>query len=541
MANYLGIDLGTTETTVSVIEIEGFEPPLEKLRTLNIYQYDEKHVFDRDDKGLSSSIYIDRDNKKVYTGRYANTLYASGNKPLNTIRSVKTRIGGESMIQVPLDSETQNLSSYDMTELSSLLLKTVINSVSKQVTGAIDEVTITIPAGFNSDERAATMKAAKLAGFKHVHLLDEPTAVLLNYLNIKDDLDRMPDDYFYTRKNVLVYDIGGGTLDISIAKVEDNYGDFKVDILGRSKRMDFGGDDIDKRIAAYFLSEFEKINSSIETRTIEEQAVIVSRIVSQAEKAKVSFNQKIAKVADNVRRRERAKEPVNFEIIDNLKITDLLITDNILKDILSPIISSSGTLVQPIKKSLRDSELTKEDIDLVILTGGTGKFYLVEETLSKFFGDNVEIIDFTESNAVSKGAAIHSYNQDEDELKKIDISDIMSDSIFIKNGANFDKLISHDQELDSSGVYSYKFLEGSDRLDVFLYYGESAKDPAKLTEITGVFETLKDYYREGDIVELGWTFDSNKILKISHDGKELITTNDMTDNGNELINNFQLN
>jgi len=541
VANYLGIDLGTTETTVSVIELEGFEEPLDKLRTLNIYQYDAKHVFDRDEKGLASSIYIDRDNQKAYTGRYANTLYASGNKPLNTIRSVKTRIGGESMIQVPLDADNDDLASYDMTELSALLLKTVKDSVTKQITGPLDEVTITIPAGFNSDERAATMKAAKIAGFKHVHLLDEPTAVLLNYLNMDSDLEGISEDFFYSKKNVLVYDIGGGTLDISIAEVEDDDGDFKVDILGRSKRMDFGGDDIDKRIAAYFLSEFEKINSSIETRTVEEQAVIVSRIVSHAEKSKVSFNKKLAKVADNERRRARAKETVNFEIIDNLKVTDLSLTDAILKDILSPVISSHGTLIQPIKKSLRDSKLEKENIDLVILTGGTGKFYLVEETLNKFFDNSVEIIDFTEGNAVSKGAAIHSYNQDEDELKKIDISDIMSDSIFIKNGSRFEKLIPHDQDLDSKGIYSYQFFEGSNRLDVFLYYGECADEPSSLTEITGVFETLDDYFRKGDCIDLDWTFDSNKILQIFHNGEELVSTSDDVSHAYELVNEFKLN
>ncbi|WP_181320885.1 Hsp70 family protein [Photobacterium phosphoreum] len=541
MANYLGIDLGTTETTVSVIELEGFEEPLDKLRTLNIYQYDAKHVFDRDEKGLASSIYIDRDNQKVYTGRYANSLYASGNKPLNTIRSIKTRIGGESMIEVPLDTDCDDLTPYDMTELSALLLKTVKDSVTKQVTGALDKVTITIPAGFNGDERAATMKAASIAGFKHVHLLDEPTAVLLNYLNREADLEGISVDFFYSKKNVLVYDIGGGTLDISIAEVEDDDGDFKVDILGRSKRMDFGGDDIDKRIAAYFLSEFEKINNSIETRTIEEQAVIVSRIVSHAEKAKISFNQKLAKVSDNERRRARVKETVNFEIIDSLKVTDLSLTDSILKDILSPIISSNGTLIQPIKKSLRDSKLEKENIDLVILTGGTGKFYLVEETLNKFFDNSVEIIDFTERNAVSKGAAIHSYNQVEDELKKVDISDIMSDSIFIKNGSCFDKLIPNDQELNSEGIYSYKFIEGSNRLDVFLYYGESKEEPSKLTEITGVFETLDDYYHKDDVIDLKWKFDSNKRLKIFYNGKELISTSDNETNSYELVNDFKLN
>jgi len=558
--NYLGIDLGTTESTVSIIEIESRrDNPTDKLKNLNIYQYNSKYELDKNLSGLQSSIYIDRDNSKIFTGEYAKALYSSGNNPLNTIRSIKTRIGGESMIQIPLSSEkknifkqviqsfhktkeTTNLVGYDMTELSAVLLKTIRESVEKQISGKLEGITITIPAGFGSDERNATIKAAELSGFKEVNLLDEPTAVLLNFLNSEDNLDSSIDDGFFIEpKKILVYDIGGGTLDISIAKVEDDEGDFKVDILGRSKRMDFGGDDIDKYIASYFLSEFEKINPSIDSRTDEEQAVIVSRIVSNAEKAKIELNKNISKYLDNERRKQRVKESVNFEIIDGLKVTDLTISDEVIKGILFNVISKHGKLLNPLIKSLKESGLEKKDIDLVLLTGGSGKFYIVEETLRNYFENQTEIIDFTEQNAVSKGAAIHSYNQNNDSLKKINISDIMSDSIFIKNGKKLEELIPHDTEPGASGIHKYIFEKLSNKLEIFLYYGSANEDTYKYKEITGIFKTLDRFYDKGEELSVQWEFDSNKTVKIFFNGEELINSKKNSIEKNELIDRFQLN
>jgi molecular chaperone DnaK (HSP70) len=539
--NYIGIDLGTTETTVSVIEIEKItDNPLDKLRTLDIYQYNEQFEFDKNIKSLQSSIYIDRDNKIIYTGKYAKKLYSDGNRPLNTIRSIKTRLGGESMIEVPLDSDKNNIKNYDMTELSAVFLKTVKMSIDKQISGNLDEVTITVPAGFNSDERSSTIQAARMAGFKNVNLLDEPTAVLLNFLNDEDnDFDY---SFFNKPKNIVVYDIGGGTLDISIAKVQDNDGDFDVKIITRSKRMDFGGDNIDKYIAAYFLKEFESLeeNGSLDERTPEEQAQIVSRIVSNAEKHKIAFSQNISKYLDNPRRRSRVKESVNFEIINGLKVTDLTLTDDLLKDILKDIISPNGMLLDPLKRTMQSSNLKNKDIDLIILTGGSGKFYLIEETLSKFFKD-IEIIEFTKNNAVSVGAAIHSFNLHNEELKKIGIADVMSDSIYIKRNKGFDKLIPHDQETNTKGSYEFVFEDTLDRLDVFLYYGSEQTKPYNYKEIAGVFKKLNKVYKKGEKITLNWEFDSNKTVKIFFNGEELVSSDRKNNNGNELIDIFKLN
>ena len=539
--NYIGIDLGTTESTVSVIEIETRrDNPMDKLRTLDIYQYNKQHQLDKNIKSLQSSIYIDRVNKIVYTGEYAKELYSSGNVPLNTIRSIKTRIGGESMIDVPFNNNSSDFKSYDMTELSAILLKTIKNSITKQCEGGIEKLTITIPAGFDSDERNATIEAAKMAGFKDVNLLDEPTAVLLNLLNSEDSLDNIDDEFFSEEKNILVYDIGGGTLDISIAKVgENDEGDFNVDILGRSQRMEFGGDDIDKYIASYFLEEFEKINPSIDERNLEEQAKIVSRIVSHAQKHKVSFSQKIEKVLDNERRRKRVKESVNFEIIDNLKITDLTITDDLLKEILAPIINDGGMLTNPLDKILKSSKLKQDDIDLVILTGGTGKFYLVSEVIEKYF-QGIQIIDFTEYNAVSKGAAIHSFNQLEEGLSKIEINDVMSDSIFIKRKKSFDKLIPHNQKPNSKGSYEFVFEEVLNRLELFLYYGADNEEEWRYKEINGVFYELDRIYKRGEKLKIDWEFDENKILKLFYNGKELVNSITNKTLKSELLDNFEL-
>ncbi|RLA73604.1 MAG: hypothetical protein DRG78_22250, partial [Epsilonproteobacteria bacterium] len=390
--NYLGIDLGTTESTVSCISMQSKrDEPIEKLKALNIYQFNKSYRYDRDLLGLQSSIFIDRDKGGVYTGEYAKYLYSQGDRPLQTIRSIKTRIGTESLIQVPSSSNLEDIINCDMTELSALLLKTIRLSVENQILKQdVINTTITIPAAFNSDERNATLDAARLAGFENVNILDEPTAVLLSYLN-DDDLGGELD--FTEVKKILVYDIGGGTLDISIAEVEDDEGDYTVKILGRSPRMDFGGDDIDKYIASYFLYEFEKINPSIEERSEEDQARIVSRIVSQAESAKIEFNKKISSYLDNERRRKKIKQSVNFEVVDGLSITDLSLTDETLKDILFDVIGKEGKLSVPIKKVLLQSSLDKSDIDLVVLTGGSGKFYLVYETLNKFFDENVEILE----------------------------------------------------------------------------------------------------------------------------------------------------
>ena len=433
--NYIGIDLGTTKSTVSIVNLENL-----KLETLPIFQYDKNFEYKIEQKYLDSTIYIKRHQKKVYTGEFAKKIYSLGNHSLNVIKSVKTRIGGEAGIQIPLETDENNIKNYSIIELTATLLKTIYDSLLLQdkITPA-DIITITVPARFNSDERIDTLKASKLAGFNNVTLLDEATSVLLNYLNDK----KIRRESFKKEKKVLVYDIGGGMLDISLGTVQYCDDFYKINILGISKITDFGGDNIDQYIAAYFLEEFEKINEKIEKRSIEEQSTIISRTISMAEKVKIEFNDKISKVLLKERKRKKVKVGVDFEIIDNLSITDLTLTDELLKDVLYPVIEKNGLLITPIKEILDSANLDKEDIDFVILTGGSGKFYLIQEVLNEYFNDInqeniIPINKFIKTNIVSVGAAINSYNKKKNGLEKIELIDRMNESILVK----FDKLVS---------------------------------------------------------------------------------------------------
>ena len=257
--------------------------------------------------------------------------------------------------------------------------------------------------------------------------------------------------------------------------------------------------------------------------------------------AKIEFNTKISPNLTNERKRGRIKQSVNFEVVDGLNITDLSLTDEALQNILFNLIGPEGKLVTPVKSVLTYAKLKQSDIDLIVLTGGSGKFYLIKETLQKYFDNSVDILEYTETSAVSKGAAIHSYNQTEEGLKKININDLMSDNIYIKREREFDKLVSSRTAPNTKGAYEYKFEKLSNRLEVFLYYGSENEKSYKYKEITGTFKELDKFHDKGDKLTISWELDENKILHIYYDGQILVNTNNESDAERSLINDFVLN
>ena len=305
-----------------------------------------------------------------------------------------------------------------------------------------------------------------------------------------------------------------------------------------SKIKDFGGDNIDRYIAAYILSENSDICSSLESGNPEDRARIVSRVVLQAEKAKIDLSDKIDRA--NERKKKRIKIPINFELINNKNITDVYLSDDILRKILTPILSEHGEFLKPLKDSLRQANLEPENIDYVVITGGSGKFYLVREMLSKFFNRH-NIIDFTEFNAVSKGAAIHSYNQNDlSELSQIEIKDIMSDNIYIKTHKGFDIIVPFDQPTGTKQKYRFHIKDPTKTLGVFLFYGATNEKEYQYKEIGGKFQTLDRIYKDEEIeLEVEWTKD--KIVKIFFQGKELISFQKNKTKNSELIFKFEIN
>ncbi len=202
------------------------------------------------------------------------------------------------------------------------------------------------------------------------------------------------------------------------------YESMKVDIIARSKRENLGGnDDFDQYLGAYFLSEFENRTTKISARPMEDQNKIIARVVSQAEKYKIDLNNKLKEHMDNPRRLSRIVMTPEFEVIDGQFVQGINLDKVTLEEIYASILKDSDrqNILRPVKESIRNADnLKKEDISLIILTGGMSNFYAVESTLREYFGDATPIITVDTTTSVSKGAAIDAYNSSPDniELKK---------------------------------------------------------------------------------------------------------------------------
>lgn len=526
---YVGIDLGTTNSTVSVIQTDErrLREPIEHLRSIPIIQYDKDFNLTRDQFTLPSYFYckIDEDGKKVYTGEWAKNIYATGNQPMNTFTGIKTRMGGESMITIPDKDEDESIQ-LDMTQCSALLLKTMKASIEEQFDQPIDHLVVTVPAAFNSDERQATRDAIEMAGFTDFHILDEPAATLLYFIN-KGDGSLMENSIDLNGKYVMIYDIGGGTLDICIAKLEEEeesyeYESMNVSIAARSKRENLGGNDFDQYLGAYFLSEFENRNPKISTRPMEEQNKIIARIVSQAEKYKIDLNNKLKEHLDNPRRLSRIVMTPEFEVIDEQFVQGINLDKATLEEVYQGILKDSDrqNILRPVKESIKSAEnLSKEDISLIILTGGMSNFYAVESTLREYFGDETQIITADTVFSVSKGAAIDAYNYSPDNihLKKMNLEDRLAEDIFLRTNTGFEKLISKNEiSTKKKGVFTYAIPEENMvSLPIFLFYGQDPNFPEDFTQIAGKVVELPRRFEEGEEIILTWSIDQNGVITIS--------------------------
>lgn len=526
---YVGIDLGTTNSTVSVIQTNDrrLRNPIEHLRSIPIIQYDKDYKITRDKYTLPSYFYCKPNEKQIYTGEWAKSLYSTGNVPMNTFTGIKTRLGGESSISIPNVKGNDELL-LDMTQCSAILLKTMKQSIEEQFDQEINHIVVTVPAAFNSDERQATKEAIEMAGFSNFHILDEPAATLLYFIN-NGDGSLVESSVDLNEKNIMIYDIGGGTLDICIAKLEEDeenyeYENMKVSIESRSKREELGGNDFDQYLGAYFLSEFEKRTTKISSRPIEEQNKIIARVVSQAEKYKIELNDKIKEHLDNPRRLARIVMTPEFEVINSQFVQGINLDKKILEEVYTNLLTDSDkqNILRPVKESIANANgLKKEDICLVILTGGMSNFYAIETTLKEYFGENTLIVTVDTATSVSKGAAIDAYNYFENNisLKKMELKDRLSENIFIRTRKGFECLISKD-DIATKKKENFTYIireENLSSVPIFLFYGQDPNFKEDFTPIAGKLVNLPRKYEIGEEVNMSWNIDTNGVITIYMD------------------------
>src|SRR5574341_901744 len=278
MSIHIGIDLGTANSKLAYIN-RRLDPDNEEPEILNIPQYLEGRIYNK--RGLPylpSVVFFDSAAPKALTGVYS-ARDASLRFPDRTVRSVKREMGRRTLYTV--DNKH-----WMPQSISAILLAKMKRTVEEKLQAKVGSATITVPASFSNRQRQATLEAAQMVGFdgKKIALIDEPSAAILHFL-VRERSRRA--SYVADRPmNILVFDMGGGTLDVSVIRTEPEDDLLTAQILGRSRYTELAGLDFDLRLAAFLLNIVESRSGSLDRIPAPHRRELVSRLVYRAEDLK---------------------------------------------------------------------------------------------------------------------------------------------------------------------------------------------------------------------------------------------------------------
>ena len=349
MSKIIGIDLGTTNSCVAVLE--GGEakviPNAEGNRT------------------TPSVVAFKGDDELV--GETAKRQAVTNVK--NTISSIKRKMGTNEKVEA-------NGRMYTPEEISAKILSKLKKDAESYLGDKVTKAVITVPAYFNDAQRQATKNAGKIAGLDVERIINEPTAAALAYGLDKQDV----------LQTILVYDLGGGTFDVSILELGD--GVFEVKSTAGNNHL--GGDDFDERVANYLVSEFKKEHGI----DLSKDAMAMQRVKDAAEKAKKDLSSMTTtQISLPFITQNENKEPLHMDItLSKAKFEDLN------KDLFD-------STLEPVRKALKDAGLTAKDINKVILVGGSSRIPYIQELVKKELGQEPNK-SVNPDEVVAKGAAI---------------------------------------------------------------------------------------------------------------------------------------
>ncbi len=329
MAKIIGIDLGTTNSCVAVIE--GGEPVViansEGART------------------TPSVVGFKKDGERL-VGNIAKRQAITN--PEGTVSSIKRKMGSD--YKVKIDSK-----SYTPQEISAMILQKLKADAESYLGDTVTEAVITVPAYFTDSQRQATKDAGKIAGLDVKRIINEPTAAALAY-----GIDKEQD------QKVMIYDLGGGTFDVSIIEM----GDGIQEVLATNGNNMLGGDDFDQKIIDWLVAEFKK-DQGID---LSGDRMAMQRLKDAAEKAKIDLSGSTT---------AQINLPFITQGTDGPKHLDMTLTRAKFNEMTSSLVEAT---MGPVRQALQDSGLSAAQIDKVLMVGGSSRIPAVQEAIQKFIG-----------------------------------------------------------------------------------------------------------------------------------------------------------